>query len=452
MWRRVADAGCIALALLAVTPLLPIDTVRLAAAGMTAVLAFYALGAITSLYRSWRGVEGMREAACMAATWSATVLVLLLFAFLTRYTELAGRMGFCVWFVLAPTFMAVHRFVLRRIVALMRAQGWNLRRYAIVGVNDLGVQLARNIEQTPGLGLRLVGFFDDRGEDRTRPVPADVGARLGTIDELVAQARAGAVDRIYVVFPLRAEERIRGVLQALGDTTASVYLVPDFFVFQLLHSRWTSIGGLPAVSVYETPLYGADGLLKRSFDLIAGWALLAILALPLAVIALLIKATSRGPAFFRQRRYGMNGEEFRVWKFRTMTVCEDGPQVTQATKNDQRITPIGAFLRKTSLDELPQLFNVLAGTMSLVGPRPHASAHNEQYRKLISGYMLRHKVKPGMTGLAAVRGWRGETDTLEKMQRRIECDHEYIREWSLWLDIKILLQTPLVVLRGHNAY
>jgi putative colanic acid biosynthesis UDP-glucose lipid carrier transferase len=177
-----------------------------------------------------------------------------------------------------------------------------------------------------------------------------------------------------------------------------------------------------------------------------------VLATPIAVIAAVIKATSPGPAFFRQRRYGMDGQEFRVWKFRTMTVCEDGPQVTQATKNDQRVTKIGALLRKTSLDELPQLFNVIEGTMSLVGPRPHASAHNEQYRKLISGYMLRHKVKPGLTGLAQVRGWRGETDTLEKMQRRIDCDHEYIRDWSLWLDVKILVQTPLIVFSGRNAY
>ncbi|MBW8885460.1 MAG: exopolysaccharide biosynthesis polyprenyl glycosylphosphotransferase [Planctomycetia bacterium] len=220
----------------------------------------------------------------------------------------------------------------------------------------------------------------------------------------------------------------------------------------MLHSRWTDIGGLPAVSVFENPLYGVDGLVKRAFDLVVAGLLTVVLAVPLFVVAIAIKLSSRGPVFFRQRRYGLDGREILVWKFRTMTVCEDGATVTQATKADSRITPLGALLRRTSIDELPQLFNVLEGSMSLVGPRPHAAAHNEQYRKMIQGYMLRHKVKPGITGLAQVRGWRGETDTLEKMQRRVECDHEYIREWSLWLDAKILFRTARVVLAAKNAY
>jgi putative colanic acid biosynthesis UDP-glucose lipid carrier transferase len=169
-------------------------------------------------------------------------------------------------------------------------------------------------------------------------------------------------------------------------------------------------------------------------------------------MASLVKRSSPGPIFFRQRRYGLDGQEIWVWKFRSMNVCENGPQIEQATKEDPRVTRLGAILRKTSIDELPQLFNVLQGTMSLVGPRPHASAHNEQYRQRIAGYMLRHKVKPGITGLAQVNGWRGETDTLEKMEKRVEFDHRYIREWSLWLDLKILFKTVLVVFKGQNAY
>src|SRR5690606_28200611 len=190
-----------------------------------------------------------------------------------------------------------------------------------------------------------------------------------------------------ITFPMRAEERIRKVLDQLSDTTASVYIVPDFFVFELLHSRWTSIGGLPVVSVFENPFYGVDGVLKRAFDLTAGLALLTLLAIPMSIITLAIKLTSRGPVFFRQKRYGLDGQEIFVWKFRSMTVCENGPVIQQATKGDARITPLGGFLRKTSLDELPQLFNVIEGTMSLVGPRPHATAHNEQYRRQIRGYM-----------------------------------------------------------------
>jgi putative colanic acid biosynthesis UDP-glucose lipid carrier transferase len=300
--------------------------------------------------------------------------------------------------------------------------------------------------------LRLAGYYDDRPPERSPQLPPGLKQRIGNIDDLVADARAGFIDRIYITFPMRAEERIRGVLTKLADTTASVYIVPDFFVFQMLHSRWTDIGGLPAVSVFENPLYGVDGLVKRVFDFVVASLLLVLLAVPLLVVALAIKLASRGPVFFRQRRYGLDGQEILVWKFRTMTVCEDGHQVTQARKEDPRVTRIGAVLRRTGIDELPQLFNVVGGSMSLVGPRPHAAAHNEQYRKMIEGYMLRHKVKPGITGLAQVRGWRGETDTLEKMQRRVECDHEYIREWSLWLDIQILFQTPFVVLAKQNAY
>jgi putative colanic acid biosynthesis UDP-glucose lipid carrier transferase len=242
------------------------------------------------------------------------------------------------------------------------------------------------------------------------------------------------------------------VLARLSDSTASVYVVPDFFVFELLHSRWTNIGGLPAVSVFENPFYGVDGLIKRIADLAFASAFLVIATLPMAAIAIGIRLTSRGPVFFRQTRYGLDGRPIKVWKFRSMTVCQDNGVIAQATKDDARVTPFGAFLRKTSHDELPQLFNVIGGSMSLVGPRPHASQHNEGYRKVIQGYMLRHKVKPGITGLAQVNGWRGETDTLDKMQKRVEFDHQYIREWSPWLDIKILFKTVFTVLSKQNAY
>jgi len=206
------------------------------------------------------------------------------------------------------------------------------------------------------------------------------------------------------------------------------------------------------VSVFENPFYGADGLLKRICDVWLAGALLMLAAIPMLIIGALVKCTSPGPVFFRQKRYGLDGHEILVWKFRSMRVCENGPTFQQARRNDPRVTRLGAFLRRTSLDELPQLFNVLEGTMSLVGPRPHASAQNEQYRRLIPGYMLRHKVKPGMTGLAQVLGLRGETDSLDKMAKRIQCDLQYIREWSLWMDLKILYRTIFVVLSSPNAY
>jgi putative colanic acid biosynthesis UDP-glucose lipid carrier transferase len=220
----------------------------------------------------------------------------------------------------------------------------------------------------------------------------------------------------------------------------------------MLHSRWSDVQGIPIVSVFENPLYGVDGVLKRGLDVVLATAALLLLMIPMTLIALAVKMTSKGPVFFRQLRYGLDGKPIRVWKFRSMTVMENGSQVQQARQNDCRVTPIGGFLRRSSLDELPQLFNVLVGTMSLVGPRPHANAHNEYYRTQIQGYMLRHKVKPGMTGLAQVNGCRGETETIEKMASRVKFDHQYIREWTIWLDLKIILQTFQVVFTKQNAY
>ena len=257
---------------------------------------------------------------------------------------------------------------------------------------------------------------------------------------------------IYITLPMRAEARIRGVIQELADTTASVYIVPDLFVFQMLISLWTDIQGLPVVSVFENPLFGVDGMMKRCVDVLLATIALLIAAIPMALIALAVKLTSKGPVIFRQKRYGLDGKEIMVWKFRSMKVQDNGPEIKQATKNDSRLTFIGGFLRKSSLDELPQILNVLLGQMSLVGPRPHASAHNEFYRSQIDGYMLRHKVKPGITGLAQVNGCRGETETLDKMEKRVVFDHQYIREWSIWLDLKIIFQTFKVVLSKENAY
>lgn len=426
-------------------------------AGAIAIAAHLLVGEFTGLYRSWRGVRSEREVVCTLLTWTLALVIVGCVGLTTLGVSYAAwhgkaRVILLTWAGISAASMILSHSLLRSLKRAFWTRGLNHRPVAIVGVTELGFQLARNLDAQPELGLKLVGYYDDRPAERSPEPPAGLKRRIGGIEDLVADARAGFIETIYITFPMRAEDRIRGVLKQLSDTTASVYIVPDFFVFQMLHSRWTDIGGLPAVSVFENPLYGVDGVVKRLFDLVAGSFILLLAAVPMILTAIAVKLTSRGPIFFRQRRYGLDGNEILVWKFRSMRVCEDGAKVTQATKNDSRLTPIGGFLRKSSLDELPQLFNVIGGSMSLVGPRPHASAHNEQYRQMIEGYMLRHKIKPGITGLAQVRGWRGETDTLEKMQKRIECDHEYIREWSLGLDIKILFQTLFVVLKRQNAY
>jgi putative colanic acid biosynthesis UDP-glucose lipid carrier transferase len=441
------------------------DLLTIAAAS---ILVYHVVAELSGLYRNWRGTRLRREIACVLMTWAYAAPVLLGIGMVMQYNAEFSYASKLIWVGVTPAVMASSRIVLRKIQQRLRARGFNTRRYAICGVNELGLQLARNIETAPEMGLRLEGFYDDRPEERTVAAVAGVCdpgragnateatdpgyKRIGNLEDLTEHARLGLIDIIYITFPMRAEERIRDVLVKLADSTASVYIVPDFFVFELLHARWTNINGLPAVSVFENPLYGIDGLAKRSVDLLFGTLGLAAAALPMLAIGALVKLTSPGPVFFRQRRYGLDGREILVWKFRSMTCCDDGPIVQQATCDDDRVTPVGRFLRRTSLDELPQLFNVLDGSMSLVGPRPHANGHNELYRSLIDGYMLRHKVKPGITGLAQVNGYRGETETLEKMERRVACDHQYIREWSLWMDLKILARTLGVVFSQRNAY
>ncbi|MCA9261649.1 MAG: exopolysaccharide biosynthesis polyprenyl glycosylphosphotransferase, partial [Planctomycetales bacterium] len=344
---------------------------------------------VSGLYRAWRGAQVSMELWCVLTTWMVTAPATLGLGLLTRYNASLSYSTKTVWLFLTPLAMVSGRVALRMALRSLRRRGFNRRRAALCGVNPLGVHLADKIRNSPELGLEFVGFFDDRPEERTEQHAGEFRTHTGTLADVVGLARRGEVDMILITFPMRAEDRIRSLLGQLSDTTASVYIVPDFFVFQLLHARWNQIDGLPMVSLFETPISGIDGVMKRGFDLLFGGAALLALAAPMAAIAAAIKFTSPGPVFFRQKRYGLSGEEIRVWKFRSMRCCEDGPDVKQAQKTDDRITPLGRVLRRTSLDELPQLFNVLDGSMSLVGPRPHASAHNEQYRSLIDGYMLR---------------------------------------------------------------
>ncbi len=452
-YYRLADACCIFFSVwIAAAYNEYVPASQMLVIGAATIVTHRIVSEITGMYRSWRGAAMAQEAGCAILTWLCTIPLLLVVGYFTRYSAQYTRTSVLIWIAVTPATIFAARIFARRVQYWLRKRGYNTQRYAVCGINEIGLELVRNIEQSPSMGLDFAGFYDDRPDQRIGDVPAELGQKIGDVAELVQHAKRGTVQTVYITFPMRAEDRIRGVLEQLGDTTASVYVVPDFFVFELLHARWNNIGGVPIVSVFENPLYGVDGLLKRVADLVLGTLLLAVFAIPMSLIAMLVKVTSPGPIFFRQRRYGLDGEEILVWKFRSMVCCDNGPIIKQATRDDDRITPLGGLLRRTSLDELPQLFNVIEGSMSLVGPRPHATAHNEEYRSQIRGYMMRHKVKPGITGLAQVRGFRGETETLEKMQRRIHCDHQYIREWSLGMDIKILLETVWVVLLQKSAY
>jgi len=344
------------------------------------------------------------------------------------------------------------RLVLRSLLRRLRKEGFNTRSVAIIGNGLSAQQLAHEFESNEWMGVIVAGIFDDRLKPREDAGLSIEANTEGNFDDLVRGAKNNLYDEIYVALPLKAEALIKRLTDELADTSIPVHVVPDFFTFKLMNARTSHIGNIPIVSIYESPMDDLEAMLKRTMDVVIGTLILAIVAIPMAVIAIAIKLTSPGPVIFKQRRYGLKGEEIEIWKFRSMTVTEDGSTITQASKGDARITPLGAFLRRTSLDELPQFFNVLKGTMSIVGPRPHAVAHNELYRKSIDGYMLRHLVKPGITGWAQVNGWRGETDTDEKMQKRIEYDMEYLKNWSIFLDLKIILMTIWKGFINKNAY
>lgn len=382
--------------------------------------------------------------------WLTVAAIMFFFGYATGYLEAFPQDVILAWVVLTPIMLFLaHRFVRRMLPRILAWEG-SQRTAVIAGASDLGIKLAGKLGEDSFIGVSFRGFFDDRAPARLGP--ESEGRVRGRIADLTEYVKREGIDLIYIALPMASQPRIMRLLDDLRDTTASIYFVPDIFVFDLVQARIDDIRGIPVIAVCETPFYGINGLLKRISDVVVSSAILFLIAPLMAALAVGVKLSSPGPVLFKQRRYGLDGEEIVVYKFRSMTVCEDGPDVPQARKGDKRVTPYGAFLRRTSLDELPQFFNVLGGEMSIVGPRPHAVAHNETYRRLISGYMIRHKVKPGITGWAQVNGLRGETETVDKMQRRIEFDIDYLRNWSLVFDFMIVLKTVLVVFRDRNAY
>jgi putative colanic acid biosynthesis UDP-glucose lipid carrier transferase len=382
--------------------------------------------------------------------WLLLLGILLAVGYVTKSLDEYPRSVFLTWAVATPVALIVATLGMQEIMRRFLMSAFDSRKAIIAGYNSASLELAERLKNHPGMRLTVTGFFDDRNTDR---LGMEAGNKLaGSLSDMAQYVKNNRTDVIFVALPIRHVKRVMDLLDDLRDTTASIYYVPDIFVFDLIQARSGEIHGIPVVAMCETPFYGYRGVAKRITDV--GFSLLILmLLLPLlVVIAILVKASSPGPIIFRQRRYGLDGREIAVYKFRTMQVTEDDAQIKQATRFDSRITPIGAVLRRSSMDELPQLINVLQGRMSLVGPRPHAVAHNEEYRKLIKGYMVRHKVLPGITGLAQVNGCRGETLQLEEMQARVNFDLDYLRHWSPMLDIKILLLTVVKVFRDDKAY
>lgn len=353
-----------------------------------------------------------------------------------------------VWAVISTILTCVCEVALLATMRWIVLSGQNERSAVIVGVNPGSILLATRLREHPEYCTKVKGFFDDRTAERleaTGDLPI-----LGNLSDLVGYTAREGVEVIFIALPLRHIQRVMQLLDHLRDSTMSIYYVPDVYVFDLIQARSGEIGGVPIIAMCETPFFGFRGVMKRLTDIVFTLCILVLVSPVMILISLLIRTGSRGPVIFKQRRYGLDGKEITVYKFRTMSVTEDGPALAQATKDDPRITSVGRVLRRMSLDELPQLINVLQGRMSLVGPRPHAVAHNEMYRSLIKGYMLRHKVLPGITGLAQVNGCRGETSELEQMQARVNYDLDYLRLWSPLLDLQIIFKTAVLMIRGDK--
>ena len=382
--------------------------------------------------------------------WSALVAALLAVGYITKFSEDFSRRVVVTWVLVTPVLLVILSLLLQGVTRALLRDAAQARRAVIVGCTEASKELAKRLSLHVELGISVAGFFDDRGSDRLGC--ASHAQLLGRFADVASFVNGRNIDVIFVAIPPGQVTRMRELVHELGDTTASIYFLPDVSGFDMIQQRASDILGMPVVAMCETPFHGYRGLVKRLMDVVIATLALIVLSPLLLGIAWAVRRSSPGPILFRQRRYGLDGREIMVYKFRTMSVCENGAKVTQASRNDARVTPVGRHLRRWSLDELPQLINVLQGTMSIVGPRPHAVAHNEEYRKLIKRYMVRHKVLPGITGLAQVRGCRGETARVEHMEARVLFDLEYMRRWSPMLDLEIILATAIAVIKTDRAY
>jgi putative colanic acid biosynthesis UDP-glucose lipid carrier transferase len=386
----------------------------------------------------------------LASTWVVLVIILALSGYATDSIKFFDRDALLTWIMATPVLQWVAVYVGQKIVRHQASQPHARRSAVVVGAGPLGVKVARALVDGEDQGIDFVGYFDDRTDERVHDGASH--QRLGGLKDVAEYIRQHGIREVFITLPLGSQPRIVRLLEGMQGTTASIFFVPDVFGISIIQGRLQDINGVPVVGICETPFTGTNELVKRISDVVIATLIIILISPLLLALALGVKLSSPGPVIFKQRRNGLDGEEIVVYKFRSMVSQDNGPVVRQATKNDPRVTPFGAFLRRTSLDELPQFFNVLQGHMSIVGPRPHAVAHNEEYRRLIKAYMVRHKVKPGITGWAQVHGHRGETDTLEKMKARIEYDLEYLRNWSLGLDLQIIVRTIRLVFFDRNAY
>lgn len=404
------------------------------------------------LYRSVRGIPLLHVSNLMLTAWACVVGVLLLLGYLLKVTADFSRVVFTAWLIVTPLVLLAWRSGLQYALIQSGVKPSISKSALIVGVDDAAASFYELLTHETTVNYSISGFIDARPATSLNSISVNDNLILGYLSDLSEIVENKKIDVVYITVAMNEETVISAALEVLSHSSTSVFLVPDLGLLQLRNSEWVFLGDQPMISVMDTPLHGVNSGLKRLEDLVIGALGICFCVIPMMIIALAIKIDSKGPVFFTQKRHGRKGNEILLFKFRTMAHQPGESEFVQATRFDPRITAVGRFLRRFSFDELPQLFNVLRGDMSIVGPRPHELSHHEELRGSISGYMMRYMVKPGMTGWAQVHGFRGQTDTAEKKEGRIKYDLEYINHWSLWLDLLIILKTPVAVIRGTNAH
>jgi len=402
-------------------------------------------------YVSWRGKSRAGLYGRLVLAWCIGFSALFGLLVFTKQGELFSRQWLGYWIVLTLAIALLFRIAVYSVLGFARAKGWNHKRVLIVGNAPASRRVIDQLMSNDWVGLDVVGILPYTGGcslEGHAGVPC-----ISESNKLEPYVKENNIQELWICLPLAEGARIQRLLYDLRHSTVDIRYAPDMSDFRLLNHQVSEIAGLYTLDLSCSPLSGFNRVLKKAEDFLLAMVIIVFIAPLLLIISVAVKLTSRGPVLFKQLRHGIDGKPIKVYKFRTMKVHKEvGGGVTQAYKNDPRVTRLGHFLRRTSLDELPQFYNVLQGRMSVVGPRPHAMAHNEQYKDVIESYMKRHKVKPGITGWAQVNGLRGETDTVDKMKKRVEYDLFYIENWSLALDLKIVFLTLLNGFVHKNAY
>ena len=404
---------------------------------------------VFGLYRSWRGQGVAMEIGRVVLAWFAVLLLLVISEWATKSSNEYSRLWMLGWSMSTILALAVYRWFARYLLGNIRMRGVDTRKVVVVGATHAGRKIVDTVRNNPWMGLDVIGSVETPYDQ----IAMDDIPALGRIDAFIEGLRQNAPDQIWIALPLRAEALIQKLLEVTSEIPTTVRLVPDLFGYELLNQGATEIAGIPVITLQGSRVDGHAQVIKAVEDLVLASLILVLISPLMLLIAIGVKISSPGPVLFKQERHGLGGKVMEVWKFRTMRIHQEAEgQVTQATRGDPRITRFGRFLRASSFDELPQFINVLQGRMSIVGPRPHAVEHNNHYQHLVWRYMQRHSMKPGITGLAQINGCRGETDALEKMAKRVEYDLAYIRNWSIWLDFRIIAITSVLGFFDKNGY